>query len=605
MCWRRELGRFLASETYLDKQYALLLTLCTALLAMFAYLGTYSRPQSDDLCHIGETAEMSVWEAVLLERHGYNGSSANIIVMNLLGPLGIQVVQLFPAMLIGAWCVTSAALIAKLLDMLGLTRRRWPIALMAAALLVSAACASFYTRQSWFWYTASVKYGLPLALATLYLLLLLHLKTLPKVARPRLWAIAAGGLCFATANFAETFSMVMLLGLTLMLGAVWRAGGEWRERCLPALLAGWVSTVISMLVMLSAPGLHARTARDSSRPEVAASISSWNDWLWQALSDWADRLTDPDVLASFALMVAVGCLVGLALPRRAPSIDNRGGGGGGVNANCLRFGLLVQLLLLPLVIDHQSDHALILGRYSGAYFAVIVCNVALLIGLWILLRKRRHIEVLLGTHAHILPSGLLAIALCMFALTELQSIHWRAYAYLWLSMHSLLFMAAWLFSTRSPEGGAKRFAVGMGILYITILAGMLAVIFSVNAFAEHSILRTFTFFAYIISWSGFCWGVFIGWSWHAERVVAAKATAFIVALWLCVGVVADNLPLASSFRIVSEDFDYRHAQILANKQPGQRHVKIAPVRTNLWKALRESRCFYEYYDIDSLEYADL
>ena len=88
MRWRRELGRFLASETYLDKQYALLLTLCIALLAMFAYLGTYSRPQSDDLCHIGETAEMSVWEAVLFERHGYNGSSANIIVMNLLGTAG-------------------------------------------------------------------------------------------------------------------------------------------------------------------------------------------------------------------------------------------------------------------------------------------------------------------------------------------------------------------------------------------------------------------------------------------------------------------------------------------------------------------------------------
>ena len=145
----------------------------------------------------------------------------------------------------------------------------------------------------------------------------------------------------------------------------------------------------------------------------------------------------------------------------------------------------------------------------------------------------------------------------------------------------------------------------MGILYVTILAGALAVSFSVNFFAEHSILRTFTFFAYIISWSGFCWGVFIGWSWNAERIVVARATALIVALWLCVGIVADNLPLASSFRIISEDFDNRHAQILANKQPGQRHVKIAPLRINLWQVLREGWCFYEYYDIDSVEYADL
>ena len=596
----------MASETYRDKQYGLLLTLGIALLAMFAYLGTYSRPQSDDLCHIGETAEMSVWEAVLFERHGYNGSSANIIVMNLLGPLGIQVVQLFPGLLIGAWWGTSAALIAKALGMLGLSRRRWPIALMAAALLVSAACASFYTHHSWFWFTASVKYGLPLALATLYLLLLLHLKSLPTVGRPRRWAIAAGGLCFITANFAETFTMVMLLGMTLLLGAIWRAGGEWRERCLPAQSAGWVGTILSMLAMLSAPGLHARVLRDRSRPEVAASISRGNDWLWQALTDWADRLTDPDVLASFALMMAVGCLVGLALPRRASSIDKIAGGARwGLSVNCLRFGLLVQLLLLPLVIDHQSDHALVLGRYSAAYFAVIVCHIALLFGLWMLLRQRRHIGVLLEAHAHILPSALLAIALCMFALTELQSIHWRAYAYLWLSMHSLLFMAAWLLSARSPEGGVKRFAVGIGMMYVTILAGMLAVVLSVNSFAEHSILRTFTVFAYIFSWSGLSWGLFIGWSWNAERVLAAKVTAFIIALWLCVGIVADNLPLASSFQIVSEDFDYRHAQILAIKQPGQRHVKVAPLRIDLRKMLREGQCLYDYYDIDSIEYADL
>ena len=85
-------------------------------LLLFAYLGLHSRPMSDDYCHILTAGRLNFLDYLLYWRAHVDGSFSDYIVRDLLGPLGFEVTRLFPAIVIGVWLLSTAALLAKCLD---------------------------------------------------------------------------------------------------------------------------------------------------------------------------------------------------------------------------------------------------------------------------------------------------------------------------------------------------------------------------------------------------------------------------------------------------------------------------------------------------------
>ena len=584
--------------------WALLLALCLAPMLLFAYLGFSSRPMSDDFCHFAITPSMSIWDNLLYWRNGENnGSYSNLAMNSLLTPFGLPVARAFPALLIGLWFVSTAALLSGLMERFRLIRHRLVIPLALAALLVAAISDSTITPAALYWYTASLKYTAPMLVLTLYLLLLLHVaKHAQGRAASWLTTIAGAALCFFAAGFAETLTMPMLLGLTLLIGALRVTRGLGRC-CLPVLVAGWIGTVASMLVMITAPGLSARMETTTSSRIVAS--RTFGDVLSLAANAWLDHITDSAAFASFILLLAAGLLAALVYARPVKISANSLGR---VARNPFLFGLAAQLLLLPMLWSHQSDYPGILGRFSGGYFVVIVLNAGLLLSLALLLWQRRRINGILAIQAHIVPCALLAVILLLFALTQFRSIHWRANTYLWASAHSLLAVLAWQLSSHLPSSMARRFAVGMGCLYITTWLGTAGVALAVNSCCKEDILRTYTFLAHLIAWSGLAWGVYLGWALKASAQTnrLLKIGALAVAVWLGGAIVGDNLALLPKFQQYAREFDARQAYIVEHRQAEQRQFTFAPLSFDLPRYMGVApfdthHCPLLYYDIERVD----
>lgn len=586
---------------------ALVLTLCLAPLLLFMWIGTYSRPQSNDYCYILDAHNLTLWEHLQLHRNGRpyadgrteRGAFTYIAVMNALTPMGIQVTTALPAMLIAAWYATAAALLNKIFAALGLPRRRVPLAMMAAALLVAATCASFFTIRSMYWYSASIKYGVPLILVALYFLLLLHVHTRPQGQGGAWWQVALGGaLCFFAAGSAETFSVTLLLALVLLL-----ACRCCREKCLPTLAAGAIAALVGMLVMLIAPGLSPRLSPSSSQASDLA-VQSVATILQEVVSDGLLRITHPVLLPSFALMLAVGILAGLALPRltAATNISRSQ-----TSAIPLGISLVVQLLLLPILLNHRSYSPQLLGRYSGEYFIIIVLNVAMIISSALLLYWRARAFERYAQAGRILPQAALALLLLMFAVATQRGMDWKSYAFVWVTVHCLLLVIAGLLSLRMPAAVVGRYAIGIGIAYITMWLGALAVSFALNLAGVVNVARSYAYLPYLSAWCALAWGIYFGWGFKSggasTRII--QIGALFVTVWLCADILVGSSRLVQPMRSVAEAFDNRHEQILESRATGQRDILISQPSVDLKINLKEfDICIHDYYDIDSFTYLE-
>lgn len=577
-----------------------LLALCLVPMLLFAWMGWHTRPYTDDFCHITDFAQQDLWQLILSQRNAdNNGSYSTLITAVALGPFGLAIVQIFPALLIALQFIATSALCNRSLRVLGVGRHRMAIAVGLAALLVGAVCASVLTQQVYYWFTASMKYSLPLALLPLFLLLTLHVAgAQTQTHRLRLWMLVGGVLCFFIAGFAETFTIPMLLGLTMLIAAAWRAGGQWRKRGLPMLGAGWLGTVASTLVMVSAPAIAVRAISSADRPSIAD--RSLLEYLRQVADAWFSHLSDPEALAAFTLMLAVGILIGLWLPAIATRFDARAARREHLALLPL---LLCQLLLIPLIWTHQSDNAVFLGRFSLGYASVIAINGALIAGsaTW-LYRWRRNGRM----SAQLLPCALLGMMLLCSALTIGRDMHWRAYTYLWLTFHSLTLVLCLTLLARMSRKRARIFSAALVGLLLLALLGTALVAFATILAKPHDAWRVYTFLAHANAWLGLGCGICVGQACRGMfgRDKWLKVAALLVALWLGGAIAVENLQLLPHYQAYARQYDEWHETIVEGRRDGQRDFTFTlpaydlPHELRVWRSLQH-RCRLSFYDIDT------
>ncbi|MCY3572690.1 MAG: hypothetical protein OXH48_00565 [Chloroflexi bacterium] len=580
----------------------ILLALCLAPLLLFAALGWFTRPYTDDFCHITDFAQRDMWQLILRQRNAdNNGSYLTLVTAVVLGPFGLAVAQIFPALLLALHFVSTTALLNSSLALLGVGRRRWVISVGVSALLVGAVCASVLTRQVYYWYIASMKYSLPLVLLQLYLLLVLHCVSTASPPRRRLFALVGGVWCFFIAGYAETFSIVMLLGLGVIIGLAWRAGELWRERCLPILSAGWLATAASAAVMVTAPAIVTRFNSTADRPSVAQ--RSLQEYLAQVADTWFSHLTVPAALAAFTLMLAVGILLGLWLPamkiRYDASVARR-------EQLALLPALLCQLLLIPLLWSHTSDNAIFLGRFSLGYSIVVAINALLIVGFGGLLFAWRRYGERSWLPAWFLPCTLLVAMLLCSALTHGRAMHWRAYDYLWLSFHSLGLVLCWAMAARMGNRQARVVLAALGGSLLVALLGTALVAFATILPKPQDAWRVYTFLAHLNAWLGLAYGLCIGQATRSlfGQKVWFKLAALLAALWLGGAIIVENLQLLPQYQAYARQYDEWDEMIVAGQQAGQRDFTFTlpeydlPHELRVWRSLQH-RCRLAYYDIDT------
>ena len=549
---------------------ALMVALALAPAALYAYLGQFSRLQADDYCYIAVGQELNIWDYIVHRLDIWAGSYANEFFKGALAPLDILAVRATPALIVVLWLVGLFWLIDEGLARLKISHSRRVFALAISALGVAGAVNSAPLPPSFYWYSASTRYILPLALLTIYLALAVWLA---KRIRLSAWGLVAGGaLCFITAGASEMFLVFQLAFLMccLLVSLAWRCRAYAR-----VFGVGWLATLVGLMIQLNAPGVAVRAAWIDElfgRPDrsLLALLSKTSEETLKALGG-------PQIFAGFVLLLAVGLLVMLFACRR-PSV--KASKPVEIVSPAWWLCLVFQLFWLPILWSHVSDMPQFLGRFSLRYMVVIVLNLAFILGFAFLLWQRRRINAYLQRHERGLPifcNGLLLIFVFLFALTQLGGIYYLPAS--WLLMTALMFLGLLCWQLSSLLPGAEIQNIGL-LALCSLVIGLvcLAAIVGAAVFGRHSaaILRILAPGASLLALSGLAWGFFLGClvkhlpsrygrAWIARLKLAGLAAMLIIGL----GIMRGQVTLAPDFQRYAREWDTRHLDIIAQRDRGQ------------------------------------
>ena len=577
--------------------------------ALFAYLGQFSRLRFDDYCAVAIGQELGAWGYMKHKLDTWSGAYANFFFKGMIAPLDTLLPRIMPPLIVVLWLVGLFWLIDEGLTRLKISHSRRPLALAIAALGVAGAISSSYAPQSFYWYSSSVKYTLPLTLLMIYLALTIWLAKRTRLPAWGLMAVAA--LYFITAGASEMFVVFQLAFLSCCL----LASLAWRRRAYARFFGvGWLATLVGLMIQLNAPGAAIRAAAVDERYGPDRSLLTM---LSRTFDKTLEAVASPQIFAGFVLLLAAGLLVMLFAWRPPKTLKTLKSVE--LVSSAWRLGLMFQLLWLPILWSHVSDAPQFLGRFSLRYMVVIGINLVFILGFAALLWQRRRVNAYLQRHErglHIFCNGLLLIFVFLFALTQLGGIYYRTAS--WLLMTALMFLGllCWQLSSLPPGAEARKFgllalcSLGIGLACTAAVVG--AAVFG----RGYAISRILAPGNSLLTLSGLVWGFFLGWllkhlpSRYGQAWMKIGGGAMVLIIGL--GIVLGQAALYPDLQRYTREWDARHLDIIAQRDRGQKAIEVEPLsydsveHANLPTIARDptNRCAKHYYGVDSIVVRD-
>ena len=566
----------------------LIALLSLAPVLLFAWLGQFSRMMSDDYCQIGIAQGKGAWGYMIFKLDTWAGSYANWFFKGVMAPLDVLLPRITPAIIIVLWLAGLSWLVFQGLGYLKISGSRRALAVAVAALIVAASINAFYSPQSFYWYAASTHYTLPLALLAMYLAL--SLWTARRSGLSLLALIAGGLLCFISAGASEIFVAFQATLLTLCLLLIFAfLRSSVRRSYLRVFGVGWLATLGGLAIQLSSPGLAERAAVDAE--QVGQSIRAIPTLLSETLGLTFEYIGHPQAFAGFVMLMAAGLLVMLVKYKPPAALETSKPVE--LAARSLWTGLIFQLLFIPLLWGHTSDHPQFFGRFSRGYMTVVILNFVFILGFLVLLWQRGRIHVQLQKHERGLLffcNAMLLTAVLLFALTQFRSIHYRAATYLFTSSLVFLGIFFWQWTSRLPTSSARKFGFLALFSYaaaLVCIAAMVGTALFGRGFVTARILAPG---AFLLVLSGLVWGVWIGCALKhcppAPRLGQAwvkllKLASLAIVLIIAMGIVLGQAALMPDFQRYAREWDARHQDIIARRNSGQTAIEVAPLTWDL------------------------
>ena len=568
-------------------------------LILFVYLGQFSRMMSDDYCTIAVGQELGAWEGMRYWFDNWAGSYANFFLKSAVAPLDVILPRVMPAVIVVLWLAGLYWLLAQVLAWLPVdSPRRWAAAI--SALTIAAAINAFHSPQSFYWYAASTHYALPLAVLTLYAALALW--TAQRAALSSAALLVGGLLCFISAGAAEIFVAFQAVFLSCcLLMALLLVRPAQRLRYVLVFGAGWLATLISLIIQVNSPGVANRIAVDAQN--IGQPIREMTSLLAETANLTFQHIGHPPVFAAFALLMGIGLLA-------APTKSQAQSTAALPLPAWLGFGLLVQLLFVPLLWAHTSDSPQLLGRFSLSYSVVICLNAAFILCFAALIWQRRRINAHLQRRAQrrlLFCLALLMMTLPLFALTQLRGIHYRAASYLFLSALTLLV----ILGAHLPGGALHKRS---GLLAYGIAAICTAAVIGTALFGRGFVTpRVLAPGAFLLVISGLVWGGCLGCQLKSGALPPAgirwlERAGCVLILTIGIGIVLGQARLIPDFYAYAVQWDARHQSIIAQRDSGQTPITTAPLQNDLADYVQvttmaddpTNRCAERYYGVDAI-----
>jgi hypothetical protein len=242
-----------------------------SVLALYAYLGTFTRYMADDYCSASALKSEGFWGAQSYWWQNWSGRYSFSFIVSLVEMLGLRIVPVLPGLAIALWLFSIVWGCLPLFRNLQVSH-----AITGALFLASVALWSTYRSvddypQIVFWQTGILTYPVSIILFFLGLGLALRRSSHPEPVRwweLLLWFIFA----FAAGGFSETGVVVQIALLGMLLLIVFLTKGRNGKVQIPILVAAIVGSVLSLLVIAIAPGNAVRSAGFQNIPPFLQSF---------------------------------------------------------------------------------------------------------------------------------------------------------------------------------------------------------------------------------------------------------------------------------------------------------------------------------------------
>ena len=588
-----------------------LFALASAPLLLFAYLGSHSRMIHDDFGVAAVGLDLGTWHGLVHYYNRWTSAYSSIFLRLSLAEHAVTLPPLVPLVIIAIGLLGLYWLLSQVFRRLQLTGPRRIYALAAACLALVAAINAFYTLESFYWYSASVQYTLPLV----FLIVCLALATwtidkwFPYRAR-LIWEPGACALiCFLTAGASEMFLVFQATFLTLLsVLALTVIKGQRRRVVVIVAGAMLLATAIGLLVQLSSSGIWNRMEADAANYQPP--IRSLSQLAVITAQITFESVGRQEVIAGFALLFGVGIYLGLQAGTPAETLAARWAPARLTRA--LASGLVLQGAFVPILWAHLSDSAQFFGRYSSSYVIVLAINSALLLALLLALWQRRRFATALSDHARgqaIVAGFLLLAFLMLVALTQVRSIDARASTYLFASALGMLFMLAVLWRPELRDCGTRaleRASVGTLVIAWVTIAALICVTFLGHGFTSHRMMAGPALLQVI---AGLFCGLYLGTLLKAAATGQTRLLAaggLLLALALGGGIFLGQARLVPDFQAYAREWDARHESIIAQRDGGLTQIEVAPLSFDLadYIGMGTLRFADQFYGVESIEIVD-
>ena len=598
----------------------LLPMLACAPLLLYLYASSFSRLMGDDYGYFAVAIWQGFRDNFLHWWNGWHGSYSYFVAIDVLAPLdAARIPPVFPAFAFCLWLVGAAWLIWHALRCLQLPRDRLRISVALAALVVAASVSAFFTRESLHWFTAVLRHSLPVGIFLVVVAFVLTVGMRPR--SPKLLAAAAvavAGVCFVNAGLSELQALLHAVYLACLLVAarLWVERPA-RQAMLRLFATGWLASVISLIVQLSAPGAQIRMEMQQSL-DYAQPVDDLLTLLLATLESSIGYIGRQQIIAGFCVLLAAGMAAALLLyqPRAAADARRRLA----MSPGAWRLGLMAQVCLAMYwtladartgAMDASSPAPwLVLGA-----FAVSIAAHAL--ALW----RRRQLEQWLNARvggAMRLAAGAMLAALALMAWTQAQGMPATAAACLFVSALAWLAVLCWQLSRLDDDARARQFGLAATLSLSLAFVG-LAMPVAVGHYSLGFVFeRSLTSSAFLLALPGLICGAYLGFLIQRARVLTHASASWTrlyalgglaIVVVLMASVMLAQARLIPDFATYAREWDARHERILRLRDSGQRDIDIRQYSYDMsvYVSSRGSpmaQLFTYFYGVDSLQHIE-
>jgi hypothetical protein len=239
--------------------------------ALYAHIGSFNRMLGDDYCTTYVAQRLGLLRSMWYWYRSWHGRFSANAADWLLSLAGSEAFPFYTLVFLVFWLAFAVIAVKRALDDRGYKSFPPLAALLLAVFLVFTTLSlTPDLSESLFWWNGVRSYLSPLVFIVLYFAAYSHIVSSSwTMLQNRIWLFFSFGLAFFMGGFSETFTPVLVLLFVVLIGAQWLAPNSSRKATSTLFLsAGFFGAVLSLLVMVLAPGNLIRRAFFPAPPDL-------------------------------------------------------------------------------------------------------------------------------------------------------------------------------------------------------------------------------------------------------------------------------------------------------------------------------------------------